>query len=135
MLQIEYNVEHVTEDEVVMEGEIVEDDNGPTKQTKEFQQPSKEVDTDESSEERDSDYDDQFDDLLDSEDVIFDRRGKKIIFRNNDNNSDYMPDDFDNDSDDNEYEVVLTVNGRMHMRLLHQSVLCDTQEAAAGAEV
>ena len=56
MLQVEYNVEHVAEDEVVMESEIVEDDNGPTKQTKEFQQPSKEVDTDESSEERDSDY-------------------------------------------------------------------------------
>ena len=62
-----------------MEGETVEDDHVPTDANKKFQQSSKELDTDEISEERDSNYDDQFDDLPDTEDVIFDRRGKKLF--------------------------------------------------------
>jgi len=45
-------MEQVASDEMVMEDETVEDDRGPTKENKEFQQPSKEVDTNESSEER-----------------------------------------------------------------------------------
>ena len=58
-----------------------------------------------------------------TEDVIFDRRRKKIVFgdndEDNDNDNDYMPDDFDSDSEDNEYEVVLTVNESVYMRILH----------------
>ena len=73
-------MEQVASDEMVMEDETVENNRGPTKENKEFQQPSKEVDTNESSGERDSDYDNQFDDLPDTKDVIFGRRGMKILF-------------------------------------------------------
>jgi len=62
-------MKHVASDEMVMEDETVEEDHGPTKENKGFQQPSKEVDTNKSSEERDSDYDNQFDDLPDTKDV------------------------------------------------------------------
>ena len=125
--------------EVVMEGEAVEDDHGPTEANKEFQQPSKEVDTDESSKERYLDYDDQFDNLPDTEDVIFDKRRKKIVFGDNDEDNDidndYMPDDFDSDPEDNEYEVVLTVNGSDAHGTTTSKSACDTQGAAANAEV
>ena len=67
-----------------------------------------------SSEKIDLDCDDQFDDLSDTEDVIFDRREKKIIFGDNDfynnNDSDYLADENDSDSENIEYEVALTVN-------------------------
>ena len=37
ILQIEYNVEHVASDEVLMEGDTVKDDHEPTKANKKFQ--------------------------------------------------------------------------------------------------
>jgi len=139
MLQIEYNVEQVASDEVVMEGERVKDDHVPTEANKEFQQLSKKVDTDKSSEERDLDYDDQFDDLPDTENVIFVRRGKKIIVEendeDNDNDSDYMLDDIDSDSKDNEYKVALTVNKSDTHRTTTSKSACDTQGTTTNAEI
>ena len=129
-------MKQVASDEVVMKDEIVEDDHGPTEANEEFQQPSKEVGTNEFSEERDSDYDDQFDDFPDTKDVIFDRRGKKIVFGNNnkDNDSDYISNDFNSVSKDNEYEVDLIVNGSdAHGTITFKSA-CDTQGIAANAE-
>ena len=120
-----------------MEGETVEDDHVRTDANKKFQQSSKELDTNEISEERDSNYDDQFDDLPDTENVIFVRRGKKIIVEendeDNDNDSDYMPDDFDSDSKDNDYEVVLTVNGSDAHETTTLKSACDTQRTTTNA--
>jgi len=120
--------------EVMMEGETVEDDHGLTEAKKNFQQPSKEVDTDESNEERDSNYDNQFDDLPNTGYVIFDKRGKKIILGDNneddDNDSDYLPDVDHCDSKDNEYEVALTVNGSDAYETITSKSACDTQGAA-----
>jgi len=76
--------------------------------------------------------------LSGTEDVIFDRRRKKIVFgdndEDNDNDNDYMPDDFDSDSEDNEYEVILTVNGSDAHENTTLKSACDTQGIIANAE-